>query len=115
MRRPVSGCGATPKPDWTWWQPVGRELVTQWRTTPFAVDLNRDGLMDLVMEDLQTDNAEPIYPPLHVFTGLMGRRVVPSPVTAAGRLDLEDMAAFFKLLPHQAGKVKLRHANLLPH
>jgi topoisomerase-4 subunit B len=27
--------------------------------------VSRHGLMDLVMEDLQTDNAEPIYPPLH--------------------------------------------------
>ena len=26
---------------------------------------SRHGLMDLVMEDLQGDNAEPIYPPLH--------------------------------------------------
>jgi topoisomerase IV subunit B len=27
--------------------------------------VSRHGLMDLVMEDLQTDGAEPIYPPLH--------------------------------------------------
>ncbi len=26
---------------------------------------SRNGLLDLVMEDLQTDNSEPIYPPLH--------------------------------------------------
>jgi len=43
--------GATPKPKWTWWNPVGKELVTQWRTTPECVDLNRDGLVDLVMLD----------------------------------------------------------------
>lgn len=43
--------GATPKPDWVWWQPVGKELVTQWRTTPHVHDLNRDGLPDLVMFD----------------------------------------------------------------
>jgi topoisomerase IV subunit B len=30
--------------------------------------VSRHGLLDLVMEDLRTDNAEPIYPPLH-FTG----------------------------------------------
>lgn len=34
-----------------WMRPVGKELLTQWRTTPFAVDWNRDGLMDLVMLD----------------------------------------------------------------
>lgn len=40
-----------PKPNWTWWQPTERELVTQWRTTPFAIDWDKDGLMDLVMLD----------------------------------------------------------------
>ncbi len=43
--------GEAPKPAWTWWQPKGKELVTQWRTTPFVIDLNRDGLTDLVMLD----------------------------------------------------------------
>lgn len=39
-----------PKPDWLWWSP-GKELATQWRTTPCAVDWNDDGLVDLVMLD----------------------------------------------------------------
>jgi len=43
--------GPTPKPDWVWWQPKGKQLVTQWRTTPRVVDWNRDGLPDLVMLD----------------------------------------------------------------
>jgi len=34
-----------------WWQPKGKQLVTQWRTTPFMFDLNKDGLNDLVMLD----------------------------------------------------------------
>lgn len=38
-----------PKPDWVWWKPKGKQLVTQWRTTPKVVDWNRDGLPDLVM------------------------------------------------------------------
>ncbi len=38
-----------PKPDWVWWEPKPKQLVTQWRTTPFAVDWDRDGLPDLVM------------------------------------------------------------------
>jgi hypothetical protein len=38
-----------PKPDWVWWEPVGKQLVTQWRTTPRVVDWDRDGLPDLVM------------------------------------------------------------------
>jgi FG-GAP-like repeat len=43
--------GKPPKPAWNWWDPRGKELVTQWRTTPVMVDFNRDGLPDLVMVD----------------------------------------------------------------
>jgi hypothetical protein len=43
--------GKPPKPAWTWWEPQGNELATQWRTTPVAIDWNRDGLCDLVMLD----------------------------------------------------------------
>lgn len=43
--------GEPPKPEWNWWDPVGNELVTQWRTTPVVVDWNDDGLNDLVMLD----------------------------------------------------------------
>jgi len=45
--------GKPPKPAWTWWQPKGKELVTQWRTTPVVFDLNKDGLNDLIMLDQQ--------------------------------------------------------------
>jgi len=40
-----------PKPSWNWWNPAGKALVTQWRTTPVVYDLNSDGLNDLVMLD----------------------------------------------------------------
>jgi hypothetical protein len=43
--------GQPPKPAWTWWQPKGKQFVTQWRTTPVVIDLNKDGLNDLVMLD----------------------------------------------------------------
>ncbi|MEN6385718.1 MAG: hypothetical protein ABFD79_11045 [Phycisphaerales bacterium] len=39
------------KPKWNWWNPAINEFVTQWRTTPFVIDLNKDGLNDLVMLD----------------------------------------------------------------
>lgn len=42
---------SSPKPKWTWWKAGKDQLVTQWRTTPCAVDWNGDGLMDLVMLD----------------------------------------------------------------
>ncbi|WP_206610977.1 FG-GAP-like repeat-containing protein [Mariniphaga sediminis] len=43
--------GEVKKPSWNWWNPKYEELVTQWRTTPFAIDWNDDGLMDLIMLD----------------------------------------------------------------
>ena len=45
--------GYTPKPEWLWWNPRGRQLVTQWRTTPCVYDLNGDGLNDLIMLDTE--------------------------------------------------------------
>ena len=45
--------GAAPKPAWTWWTPVGKELVTQWRTTPVVHDFTGDGLVDLAMLDVE--------------------------------------------------------------
>lgn len=47
----VSWEGAPPKPAWNWWNPEGNDLVTQWRSTPYMIDLNGDGLMDLVTLD----------------------------------------------------------------
>jgi glycerophosphoryl diester phosphodiesterase len=45
--------GAQPVLDYGWMRPEGKALLTQWRTTPCAVDWNRDGLVDLVMLDQQ--------------------------------------------------------------
>ncbi len=47
----VAWTGKAPKPEWNWWNPEGKSLTTQWRTTPVVIDLNRDGLNDLVMLD----------------------------------------------------------------
>ncbi len=43
--------GPAPKPAWTWWEPGEEELAPQWRTTPYAIDWNKDGLTDLIMLD----------------------------------------------------------------
>ena len=43
--------GKQPTLAWGWLRPEGKGLLTQWRTTPFAVDWNGDGRMDLVMLD----------------------------------------------------------------
>lgn len=42
---------APPQLAWGWQKPQGNALLTQWRTTPFAIDWNHDGLVDLVMLD----------------------------------------------------------------
>ncbi len=43
--------GTQPHLAWGWLRPRGKELLTQWRTTPVVVDFNRDTLPDLVMLD----------------------------------------------------------------
>ncbi len=43
--------GATPKPPWFWWNPKGKQLVTQWRTSPVVHDFTGDGLNDLAILD----------------------------------------------------------------
>ena len=44
---------SVPKPAWNWWDPLPGQLITQWRTTPFVTDWNKDGLNDLIMLDHQ--------------------------------------------------------------
>ncbi len=53
MAKPVEVAwnGLPPKPRWNWWDPTGKQLVTQWRTTPVVIDFTKDGLKDLVMLD----------------------------------------------------------------
>jgi len=43
--------GKNLKPSWFWWTPKGKNLSTQWRTTPLMYDWNKDGLIDLIMLD----------------------------------------------------------------
>ena len=40
-----------PKPPWNWRDPEPNELSVQWRTRPDVIDLDGDGLMDLVTLD----------------------------------------------------------------
>jgi len=41
------------KPEWNWWNPEEGKFVTQWRTTPYAIDWNKDKMTDLVMLDTE--------------------------------------------------------------
>ncbi|MDO4574296.1 MAG: VCBS repeat-containing protein [Planctomycetia bacterium] len=45
--------GPAPELAWGWMKPKGKELLTQWRTTPVMFDVNADGLMDLCMLDTE--------------------------------------------------------------
>jgi hypothetical protein len=40
-----------PRLAWGWLKPQGKQLLTQWRTTPVVFDFNQDGLIDLAMLD----------------------------------------------------------------
>ncbi len=55
----VETTGTPPKPAWNWWDPEDNHLVTQWRTTPYAIDWTRDGLTDLIM--LNTEGYLSLY------------------------------------------------------
>jgi hypothetical protein len=96
--------GAPPKPAWNWWNPVGKQLVTQWRTTPRVVDWDRDGLPDLVMLDhegflalyrrARRDGKLVLLPPERIFKDPAGSPLLLSR-GAAGRsgrrkIDLAD-------------------------
>ena len=49
----VAWDGPAPKPEWNWWNPGPEDFVTQWRTTPFVIDFNADGLNDIIMLDTE--------------------------------------------------------------
>lgn len=43
--------GPPVKPAWNWWNPEKDELVLQWRCTPYMIDIDGDGQLDLVAPD----------------------------------------------------------------
>ena len=83
-----------PKPAWTWWVPTGKELVTQWRTTPVVHDFTGDGLFDLAMLDpegflvlyerTKRDTAFLLNPPKRVFVDSLGKPLRFNERTAGG-------------------------------
>lgn len=83
-----------PKPAWTWWTPAGKELVTQWRTTPVVHDFNGDGLLDLAMLDpegffvlyerTRKEGPLTLLPPQRRFCDADGKPLRFNPRTAGG-------------------------------
>jgi len=92
--------GAQPSLAWGWRKPVGKALLTQWRTTPVAVDWNDDGLVDLVMLDhegylayferARIDGKTVLLPPRRAFCDEQGRplRLSQGKAGASGRRKL---------------------------
>lgn len=97
----VEWAGRAPKPEWNWREPRGKELITQWRTTPRIVDWNRDGLPDLVMLNHQgylclfrryrEEGKLKLAPPERIFVTQTGRflNLAPSRAGASGRRKIE--------------------------
>jgi len=91
----------TPRPAWNWWKPSGKELVTQWRTTPVMVDFNRDDLNDLVMLDHEgylclwprqdTSTGLVLMPPQRIFVDEAGKPIQLNP-GLAGRSGRRKLA-----------------------
>ena len=86
--------GTPTKPAWTWWTPEGKELVTQWRTTPLVFDFNHDGLPDLAMLDVEgylalferakRDGKQVLLPPRRAFVDETGQPIRLNAKTAGG-------------------------------
>jgi hypothetical protein len=84
-----------------WWEPNGKQLVTQWRTTPRIVDWDRDGLPDLVMLNHQgylalyrrakRDGKLVLLPPERIFVEPGGRflNLAAGRAGASGRRKVE--------------------------
>ena len=90
-----------PKPDWVWWEPQGKQLLTQWRTTPKAIDWDGDGLPDLVTLNHQgylslyrrarRDGKLVLLPPERIFVEPGGRflNLAAGRAGASGRRKVE--------------------------
>lgn len=97
-----------PKPAWVWWNPNGKELLTQWRTTPLVHDFTGDGVVDLAMLDQEgflalfarkkIGEQLTLQPPQRVFVGIGGCNFD----SGGKRLDTDD--GLLRLNVGEAGK-----------
>lgn len=85
--------GAPPRLAWGWKTPTGKNLLTQWRTTPVVHDVTGDGLPDLVMLDTEG------YLALFERAGKPGRLTLRAP----RRAFLDETGAPLRLNDRTAG------------
>lgn len=141
--QPIEVEWTSPQPAlaWGWRKPAGKALLTQWRTTPVAVDWNHDGLIDLVMLDhegylafferAQRDGKLVVLPPQRVFTDESGKPLRLTAGTAGksgrrklcvvdwdgdGKLDLlinSSSADFYRQVKSSDGKWSFRNEGPL--
>lgn len=120
-------------PSWYWWQTPSSETLTQWRTTPLAIDFDGDKRLDLVMLDQEGfltlrssgGEAQRIFVdeenrPLQLNSGTCGRsgRVKLAMVDWDGdsRLDLlvnSENATWYRNCETRNGKVVLKKVGNL--
>jgi predicted neuraminidase len=120
-------------PAWDWWQSPSSDTLTQWRTTPLAVDFDGDAMLDLVMLDQEGfltlrrsgEAAERVFidennQPLRLNSGTCGRsgRVKLSLVDWDGddRLDLlvnSENATWYRNCETRDGKYVLKRMGNL--
>lgn len=120
-------------PAWYWWQTPSSESLTQWRTTPLAVDFDADGKLDLVLLDQEgfltlrsaAGAAQRIFvdeqgAPIHLNAGSCGRsgRVKLAMVDWDGdsRLDLlvnSENATWYRNCESREGKIVLKRIGNL--
>jgi hypothetical protein len=86
--------GAQPSLAWGWLRPQGKELLTQWRTTPALADWNEDGLIDLVMLDQEG------YLALFERARQQGRLILKAP----RRVFVDEVGNPLRLNPGAAGR-----------
>ena len=108
---------APPKPAWTWWNPQGKELATQWRTTPLVHDFTGDGLLDLAMLDQEgylalfprakKNDKLLLLPPQRIFFGVKG-----SDFDSGGK-RLNDTDGPLRLNVGEAGKSGRRKLSVV--